>query len=246
MTSDHLIAFSSGMYFKDRNIKVLDVTANESIEAHGKPIVSQGGGNIGDLFYWHEEFRRNLIVSNPNSPIVIMPQSAYFISPEEARRSKEIYNSHGNLTIFVRELESYNVARRIFDKCKIVLCPDIAWYLCEFVEDIIDEMLEEDSCIVRGNELGYLQDGYQVKSQVYERIGCYHPKFQISMAVVLEYILKLSRCKNLRTERLHAHILACMMGIENCLLPIKYHKNSSSYETWTRHLKGVYDSRQIS
>ena len=66
------------------------------------------------------------------------------------------------------------------------------------------------------------------------------------MAITLEYMLQLSRCKKLETERLHGHILACMMGVQNRILPIRYHKNSSSYETWTRHLKGVYDSRQIS
>ena len=65
-------------------------------------------------------------------------------------------------------------------------------------------------------------------------------KVIMSSSVVMASMCQLAKCKKLVTERLHGHIMACMMGIENELLPVKYHKNQSTYETWTHALPNTY------
>ena len=155
---DHVIATAGAMYLKDRNIKVIDVSSNEMVGFDGRPIISQGGGNLGDLFPCHEDFRCELIKCNPKSPIVIMPQSVLFNSLSMAEKSREAYNSHDNLTILIREQESFSIAKSMFDKCNVILCPDTAWYLCDFVKEIMSNLFGEEECLIRDNELDTLMN----------------------------------------------------------------------------------------
>ena len=57
----------------------------------------------------------------------------FFSKNEEGRKelniSKKIYNSHTDLTIIAREKTSYKNMIKEFNKCKIILNPDIVLYL---------------------------------------------------------------------------------------------------------------------
>lgn len=93
------------------------------------PIVLHGGGNLGDLYSMHQEFREHIISKYRDRPIIIMPQSIYFANADNLRKAANIFNSHPNLTIFVRELRSYEIALKSFYKCQVINAPDMAFQM---------------------------------------------------------------------------------------------------------------------
>lgn len=60
-------------------------------------------------------------------PIFILPQSIYFKSQENLQKTAKIFNSHPDLTIFVRDDYSYAIAGEHFGNCRIIKAPDMAF-----------------------------------------------------------------------------------------------------------------------
>ncbi|MCH5275274.1 MAG: glycosyltransferase [Lachnospiraceae bacterium] len=94
-------------------------------------ICTPGGGNLGDVYPYSEEIRREVISDFPKNKIIIFPQTVYFSdTPEGARekqRTKEIYCGHKKLLLTVREKTSLQRAKEIFDG-RIELVPDIVLF----------------------------------------------------------------------------------------------------------------------
>lgn len=237
---DHAIATAGLLYLARRKITIHSITSRGKNRFGGLPIIAQGGGNLGDLFPHHEEFRRQLIARNHASPIVVMPQSICFRSAENARRSAEIYNAHPDLTILVREQVSLEIATEIFPACRVQLCPDTAWYLADLIQELRTHQLPQQACLARPQDHlacgGFSGPGWdETLWKLSAEIS--HPEFLRSLAITMGALWQLSRCHQLTTNRLHAHLLANMLGIPSTLIPVKYHKNSSTDETWIRRVK---------
>lgn len=98
------------------------------------PILLQGGGNLGDLWPLYQSFREDIVKTYPNHPIVILPQTIYFQDVQNLEKASKVFNSHQDLTIFVRERYSYELAMRYFQNCKVVLAPDMAFNLVSLPE----------------------------------------------------------------------------------------------------------------
>ncbi|HEY9871294.1 MAG TPA: polysaccharide pyruvyl transferase family protein [Candidatus Obscuribacterales bacterium] len=93
--------------------------------AGGAPIFLQGGGNLGDLWPESQLFRERIISSYKDRPIVVLPQTVHFQRQENLRRASGIFNSHPDLTLFVRDRESLEIAARHFQGCRVHLAPDM-------------------------------------------------------------------------------------------------------------------------
>lgn len=134
---DHLIWLGELFYLTDVLKTKIKYTAStltfseEDMErqAGKSPILLQGGGNLGDLYLTHQEFREQIISKYRDRPIVIMPQSIYFANADNLRRAANIFNSHPNLTIFTRDHRSYEIALKHFHKCQIIIAPDMAFQM---------------------------------------------------------------------------------------------------------------------
>lgn len=98
-------------------------------------IMLHGGGNFGDEYLMEENLRRNVIKRFPNNKIILFPQTMYFKENETGKKeleiSKSIYNSHKDITLVAREKTSYEKMKKEFNKCNIILTPDIVLYLNE-------------------------------------------------------------------------------------------------------------------
>jgi exopolysaccharide biosynthesis predicted pyruvyltransferase EpsI len=92
------------------------------------PILIHGGGNFGDLWPSHQEFRLRLLSEFPDRQIIQLPQTIHFSSKASLKRSADIINSHKNFLILVRDVQSLNVARKEFT-APVDLCPDMAFCL---------------------------------------------------------------------------------------------------------------------
>jgi pyruvyl transferase EpsO len=137
---DHLIWLGTVIYLTDvLKIKInyacsiADFSATEMEKKIGKaPIFLQGGGNFGDLWPVDQRFREQIIAKYQDSPIIILPQSIFFSKLDNLQKTAEIFNSHPNLTIFVRDDRSYKIAEEYFNKCRVIKSPDMAFQLLDF------------------------------------------------------------------------------------------------------------------
>jgi len=105
-------------------------------------ILLHGGGNFGDLWAGHQQFRETVIAAFPNNPIVVLPQSIHFTEPRALDTAAVAFNRHGDLTVLVRDQASLDVLRERFTTCNI-LCPDMAFCLGK-----LDRPVEADRDIV--------------------------------------------------------------------------------------------------
>ena len=92
-------------------------------------ILTQGGGNFGDIYPKHQLLREALCQNYPHNRIVSLPQTIYFNQENNLRASAKILNAHGSFYIFCRCVQSLSVAAAEFDQCNPVLAPDMATFL---------------------------------------------------------------------------------------------------------------------
>ncbi|CAB4324101.1 unannotated protein [freshwater metagenome] len=88
-----------------------------------------GGGNFGDLYPEHEQFRQRVLVDLSDRRVISLPQSVHFVDRagiDECRRSLE---AHPDLTLTWRDRSSFEFARTHFPKCRSHLVPDMAFGL---------------------------------------------------------------------------------------------------------------------
>ena len=138
-TGDHLIGLGTIIYLIQNlhaKINYLSGIYNFSEEVMRQKvgratIFLQGGGNLGDLWCDHQRFREEIIQKYPHHRIIILPQTIYFQEQDNLHRAANIFNSHQNLTIFVRDSRSYALANQHFYNCKVFLAPDMAFMLAD-------------------------------------------------------------------------------------------------------------------
>ena len=141
---DHAIAYAAIRYFKDKfpDYKIIEVNFKETYK-YGKAlerIVNDddllfilGGGNMGNQYLWEENIRRTVISRFKNKNVISLPQTIYFTDDDngkfEFEKTKKIYNANSNLLLIAREDTSYRIMKDNFNKCKVIECPDIVFYL---------------------------------------------------------------------------------------------------------------------
>jgi exopolysaccharide biosynthesis predicted pyruvyltransferase EpsI len=122
------------------------------------PIFLHGGGNFGDLWPEHQLFRERIISSYHDRPIVMLPQAIQFQDPANLARAVEIFNAHPNLTIFLRDEQSYQIASGFFDKCRVFKASDMALQLIDLPHLMRNDFFTKSSSILylcrKDRELG--------------------------------------------------------------------------------------------
>ena len=91
-------------------------------------ILLQGGGNFGDLYRLHSEFRKKIIELYPDNKVIILPQTAFYEDNEMLILDAEFYSQHRNVTICAREQYTYDLLKKHF-KNEILLMPDMAFFI---------------------------------------------------------------------------------------------------------------------
>ena len=92
------------------------------------PLILHGGGNFGDLYPIHQNFRDAVLKKFPDRKIVIFPQSIHFQDANNIELTSEAINGHPDLTMMVRDHVSLEFARKHY-RCKILLVPDMAFMI---------------------------------------------------------------------------------------------------------------------
>ena len=139
---DHAITVAVQNMLKDCNLPFVEITFDELYQLkkydllgamNEHTIFINGGGNLGTLWPMVENIMRDVVSSNKNSRIIILPNTIYYEDTEHGRselqKSKKIYNAHKHLKFYAREMISYDFMKQHYND--VELCPDVALSLNE-------------------------------------------------------------------------------------------------------------------
>lgn len=133
---DSLIWLGEVAYLESRHIPVQYVCDLHNYNDHilqktlgnTSVILMHGGGNFGTLWPHEQAFRLRILKEFVEIPVIQLPQSIYFSDDKVLEETKRAICNHGNFTLVVRDLPSYDFATNQFD-CKVLLCPDMAFFI---------------------------------------------------------------------------------------------------------------------
>jgi pyruvyl transferase EpsO len=90
-------------------------------------IVLTGGGNFGDLWVRHQQFRHRILKEFPSHKIVQLPQSVWFEDESYMQSDIKVFNRHqGEIVIYLRDEQSFNIIKNNYPNVDARLMPDLA------------------------------------------------------------------------------------------------------------------------
>lgn len=140
---DHAIVLAEQQVLTQCEIKSYELTATQinsreakyaAVTPKNQCILVHGGGFLGSLWPNEEERFRRILQAFNKQKIIVFPQTVTFdtTTPEGRKyleESQQIYASHPDLTIFVREKRSYAFMQQYFPTVRCLLVPDIVTLL---------------------------------------------------------------------------------------------------------------------
>lgn len=216
------------------------------------PIFAHGGGNLGDLWPWHQDFRERLLTEFRDRPIIQLPQTIHFTDDASIERYAKLVADHPDYHLMVRDEPSLAFAQKHLS-CETTLVPDSAIFLdLEPVGEPIHEtllLLREDKERANGHYslrmLGHVEDWPAEDNKKIIRLWDHaersgRPIFYNGTAQlrVKRGVEILSSGQNVITDRLHGHILAAMLGIKHYLVDNSYGKLSAYHQSWMQGTAG--------
>jgi exopolysaccharide biosynthesis predicted pyruvyltransferase EpsI len=229
------------------------------------PILLQGGGNFGDLWPHFQLFRETVVERFPNSRIVILPQSIHFQDRAALERCRHVLGAHRRLTLLIRERRSLELARKELG-LPATLCPDLAFGLGHLqrpgrpAHDVV-VLARQDREAAGGRaalhaNVGPVADWGDddrlvgalravVRRMLRPRLlgplwrGVIPVYDAFARARLRAGARLLGQGRVVITDRLHGHIMCCLLGIPHVVLDNSYGKLSRTLETWTGGLPTV-------
>lgn len=223
-------------------------------------VVFQGGGNLGDLYGGCQVVREALIPQLQRQRVVILPQSIHFEQEENYQRCCAIFRQHPDLHLFVRDEASFTLAKGMTDN--VYLMPDMAHQLYPMAKTAavtkgtlalmrVDKEIQAgrqpvladkvtDWNILFNNSsralvfamrimrLSAIVGLNRLPGSLGTNLGIYMANFLVRRAVKL-----FSQYQYVKTDRLHGHILSCLLDIPHQVMDNSYGKNSRYMTLWT-------------
>lgn len=228
------------------------------------PIFLHGGGNFGDVWPQHQEFREAILRKFPGKLVVQLPQSIHYSDPSTIAKSAEVIQQHGNFVLLVRDDESHELARQNF-RCEVQRCPDMAFHIGALKAPSAPEYellllmrndrekREEPSdsalALPQGSLVTDWLDDRKTMKVGAKATTAFKAIFQndlSEMSIRRQYfeMLAMNRLdrgtrllssgKFIVTDRLHVHILSILLDIPHVVLDNSYGKVSRFINLWTR------------
>lgn len=226
-------------------------------------IVFHGGGNFGDLYPYYHALRERVARARPGNRIIILPQSVHFSSPEKAAASARLFRSHPDLHLCLRDTVSFEVARQFTDKVYLLpdmahqLYPLVSPFatpargtlvICRSdderiaqstLKDVVATLQTDWPEFVGTREYTIARFRRVIDAMARRRMGRLANRIISPLWVRYSHGLMMDAARmfgcheQVISDRLHGHILACVMGIRNIVLDNNYGKNSRYAQTWT-------------
>lgn len=225
-------------------------------------VVIHGGGNIGDLWPNQEAFRERVMADFPDNAIVQMPQSIHFDDAANVARVRAAVAGHPRFTLFVRDRNSFTVAR---DRLGLdpILAPDMAFMLWPLkrvghaaepyiVQSRTDKERASDKPLADSFDWIYPPD--KAERWMDRHLPEAHHLMRLGGFGVSAYGAWLDRLSGLRlrrglrllsrgeitiSDRLHGVLLSLLAGIPVIALDNRIGKISALLETWLQDFPGL-------
>lgn len=210
-----------------------------------------GGGNMGDNYDIFEYYRKEFLKYNRNKQIIIFPQTIFFEknNNSEIKKYSKKYNKHGCIKLFLREKESFELAKKIgFKECFLV--PDIVLSLL-FLNNFSNFwMVERENylCCLRNDKESkiFLNDFGKILNSLNERKeDVFYSDTVIDdfdesdfENLVMKKIKQFSKYKLIVTDRLHGMVFSILSGTPCIVLSNYNYKISGVYE-WVKSLNFI-------
>ena len=98
-------------------------------------IFLHGGGNMGTLYQWEEQYRCDIISLLPHNRIVLFPQTISYDDTADSHRylrhTQRVYSRHHDLHLIARETVSLSRMREYYPHNDVRLTPDIVLSLTD-------------------------------------------------------------------------------------------------------------------
>ena len=220
-----------------------------------------GGGNFGDLYPSHQDFRVRVLREFPQHRVVQLPQSIHFTNSESERAIRRALAVHGNTVLMVRDHPSLSVASTL-GASTVHLVPDLAFGLGvrarpqeahldllalrrvdeESASDDngrwqpVDRTIDWPAVIIpplwRRIAHRLTQGGGRVPSPLPQRA-----QIAILDALAARRVAvgerMLSAAHFVQTDRLHGHLMCLLLGIPHDVIDNSTGKISAIIEAWT-------------
>jgi exopolysaccharide biosynthesis predicted pyruvyltransferase EpsI len=230
-------------------------------------ILIHGGGNFGDLWPHHQDFRERIIETFPYHRIVQLPQSIHFDDRANLDRARSVLGAHRDLTVCVRDRRSLDLARSHFS-ARSVLCPDMAFGIEGRAEpgapadyDIVwqaradhesrhltlppldGDVLVTDWAAGQGAapkwtaQVRAAEQAYQASAD--DPDGRTSASDRLAALQLRRGCHLLGRGRVVVTDRLHGHLLSLLFGLPHVVLDDRNRKIEGARAAWTGDWAGV-------
>lgn len=225
------------------------------------PILIHGGGNFGDIWRKHQDFREMILTRFKNRLVVQLPQSIKFQDEAGISLCASAIAAHPNFHLLVRDEPSLMFAQRYF-ACDTQLVPDAAFAIqaisrpvpprhsifmllrtdseraeydrapLEKSSGVCADWLEEPQSFYRQSRmLSRVKSLLSGRWSKNSRRLAYYQ--QLANGRLDRGLRLLSSGQTVITDRLHAHILSTLLDIPHVALDNNYGKVSGYIKAWT-------------
>lgn len=218
-------------------------------------IIIPGGGFIGTLWQREEDIVLSILEKFKNNAIIIFPQTVFFEDTNygraELEKLKEVILGCKNLTVFMREKNSYDYMRTHLKDVKSIfhLVPDIVTYLkrelqYEKEKKVLFCMRKDKEKTVDEKTVSLLKEiivsmGYKIEETgTIKKFYRYWGNEKKRNAIVNKKIEEFSTAQLVITDRLHGMLLTAIGSTPCIAFDNISHKVSGGYE-WLKHLNYV-------
>jgi pyruvyl transferase EpsO len=229
----------------------------ERLRADG-PLVILGGGNFGGLYPTHHRLHLAVLAAFPGRPLVQLPQSLHYAGEPQREELRRAVADHGTTTLVFRDRRSFELGRRDFD-CEVILAPDMAFALGALrrrppERALVAQMRTDNESAVTSIQAGtfdWLTARASEPVAIFDRVYRYSARLQrasdrtwarrvflgtcdaYARANLRRGVAMLGAGQHLYTDRLHGHILACLLGVEHTVVNDRHGKIEAMWDTWT-------------
>ena len=222
-------------------------------------ILLLGGGNFGDIWRQHQDFRLKVIQTYPDNHIIILPQTIYYESDDIFDKDVRKMNQHHQLTICVRDHHSAESLKQKGFTGQVLTLPDMAFcidrdVLCAQKSDITKDgllLLRIDKEAPKGRmdkqipppEIdiedwpNLIKSRHEAKKYTRRHTAQQTDTFfQTSFLPerISEGVRFVSEYKMVYSTRLHVAILRLLLGMPVKMMNNSYGKNLNFYNTWLK------------
>lgn len=223
------------------------------------PIFLSGGGNFGDIWTKHQDFRFRVWEKFKGRPVVQLPQSIHYDDSSNIEATARAIDAHGAFTMLVRDQPSFDLAQKHFN-CPVKLAPDAAVNLGSVpAEDPslpILSFMRDDREAVWSEERGFLKNHgpiedwpevhvWQMPDRIKQKLlglsnlttnsalkhreDMYRRQAKMRLDAGVE---ALSRGQLIVSDRLHVHLVSALMRRPHLVLDNSYGKISRHIASW--------------